>query len=394
MATMRFSLSSLAFFSMGFRPFFLFACLWAGFALVLWLGILSGVVVVPTAFDPASWHAHEMLFGYLGAVFGGFLLTAVPNWTGRPPLKGAGLVGLVCLWLAGRGVVFVSAHLPALFVALVDLSLMIALVLYLGREITIGKNWRNLPVLVMLSLFIVGNGLFHLSAWQGDYAAGELGFRLGLGVAVMLISLIGGRIVPAFTQNWLGQQGVPPQPVFLPRLDVISMLISGLVLLLWIALGEGSGVGVGLLVMGSVQGVRLLRWRGHLTVGEPLVWVLHLGYGFVPMGTVALGLSYLHPGWIDPVSAQHFWMAGAIGLMTMAVMTRASLGHSGQALKAGVGTAALYWFLIAAIVTRIAGGYAGDLSLIFYSLSALFWCAGFFGFGVVYGPVLLSPRRV
>lgn len=361
--------------------------------MVLWLGMLGGVMTVPTALDPASWHAHEMLFGYLSAVLGGFLLTAVPNWTGRPPLKGAGLVALVALWLAGRGAVFLSVHLPPLMVGLVDLSFMVVLVFYLGREIVAGKNWRNLAVVAMLSLFIVANAIFHLEADQGEYAAGGFGFRLGLGVAIMLISLIGGRIVPAFTQNWLRQQRVPVPPVFAPQFDLVTMLVSGAALLAWVAFGLTEIVAWGLLLMGLMQAARLLRWQGHVSGREPLVWILHVGYGFVPLGAIALGLSGVQPQLSDVLSAQHFWMAGAIGVMTMAVMTRASLGHSGQALRAGAGTISIYSFLILAVFVRIIGSYVGDLSLTFYSLSALFWCVGYFGFVVLYGPALLRPRN-
>ena len=186
-----------AIFSFGFRPFFLGAAVWAAVAMLLWVPMLSGYLSLPTAFDPVSWHAHEFLFGYLSAVVAGFLLTAVPNWTGRLPIVGWPLAGLWSLWLAGRLAVAFSAQLPSGLVALVDLSFLAVFALAIGREIVRGKNWRNLIVLAMLSVLLAGNALFHYEAARGDYAAGGHGLRIGLGAAIMMIAVIGGLRVPA-----------------------------------------------------------------------------------------------------------------------------------------------------------------------------------------------------
>jgi uncharacterized protein involved in response to NO len=173
--------------------------------MALWVPMLSGHIALPTAFDPVSWHAHEFLFGYLGAVIAGFLLTAVPNWTGRLPVVGWPLGGLAALWLAGRVAVMFSAGLPPFLVAAVDLAFPAVLAAVIGREIVAGKSWRNLVVLGLLAVFAAGNMLFHWEAARGDYAAQGHGLRLGLGAGVMMIAVIGGRIVPSFTRNWLAR---------------------------------------------------------------------------------------------------------------------------------------------------------------------------------------------
>ena len=178
-------------------------------AMVLWVPMLAGGLSLPTAFDPVSWHAHEFLFGYVSAVVGGFLLTAVPNWSGRLPVVGWPLAGLVGLWLIGRVAVMFSAGWPPLVIAILDLAGMVTLWAYLAREIILGRNWKNLVVLAILSVLILGNAVFHWEAAQGYYAASGFGLRIGLGAGIMLIVLIGGRIVPSFTRNWLVKARLP-----------------------------------------------------------------------------------------------------------------------------------------------------------------------------------------
>ncbi|MFP5511289.1 MAG: NnrS family protein, partial [Alphaproteobacteria bacterium] len=317
----------------GFRPFFFGAAVWAALAMALWVPMLSGHLTLPTAFDPVSWHAHEFLFGYLGAVVAGFLLTAVPNWTGRLPIVGWRLGMLAGLWLAGRVAVAVSGSVPALPVAMVDLAFPVVFALLIAREIVAGKNWRNLIVLAMLGAFILGNALFHWEAAKGVYAAQGHGLRLGLGAGIMMIAFIGGRIVPSFTRNWLVKRRstalpVPPMQAF-DKGALAALLVA---LLLWVVLPLGALTGLVLALAGLLHALRLARWAGHRTLAEPLVTVLHAGYAFVPVGALALAAEILAPGGFGMAGAQHFWMAGAIGLMTLAVMTRATLGHTGQAL--------------------------------------------------------------
>lgn len=382
----------------GFRPFFFGAAVWAVLAMVLWAPMLSGRPMLPTAFDPVSWHAHEFLFGYLGAVVAGFLLTAAPNWTGRLPIVGWRLAGLAGLWLAGRVAVGVSGGLPPGLVAAIDLTFPVVIALVIGREIVAGKNWRNLIVVAMLGVFIIGNALFHREAAQGDYAAQGYGLRLGLGAGVMMIAVIGGRVVPSFTRNWLVKRrsrSLPAPPM--QRFDKAALIALLVALALWVALPLAALTGAALALAGGLHVMRLARWAGHRTLKEPLVAVLHAGYAFVPLGALALAAEILLPGSFGMAGAQHLWMAGATGLMTLAVMTRATLGHTGRALTAGAGTVAIYLALILSVFARVAAGIWPELSGPLHTMAGLFWTLAFGGFAVVYGALLLrlpAAKRV
>ena len=376
--------------SFGFRPFFLLAGLWAALAMAVWVAMLSGRTVLPTGFDPISWHAHEFLFGYLGAVMAGFLLTAVPNWTGSLPLVGWPLAGLVALWVLGRGLVAVSAHLPTLSVALADLAFPAALVGFLAREIIAGRNWKNLPVLALLTGWTLANALFHWEAAQGGAPAQGIGLRIGLAVAVMLISLIGGRIVPSFTRNWLAQRGAARLPVPFGRADGAVLVLTFVTLALWVTWPHHALSATACGLAGLAHLWRLARWQGHQTGAEALVWVLHAGYGFVPLGFLAVALAQFLPG-LAP-AAQHVWMAGAVGLMTLAVMTRASLGHAGRPLHATGPITALYLALIVAVLARFLAGLLPGADWPLY-LAAAGWVVAFGGFAVIYWPILARPRK-
>jgi uncharacterized protein involved in response to NO len=376
----------------GFRPFFFGAAVWAALAMLFWVLMLTGRLDLPTRFDPVSWHAHEFLFGYLGAVVSGFMLTAVPNWTGRLPIVGWPLGGLVALWLIGRLAVALSLNLSPLLVALADLSATVVLAVVLAREIIAGKNWRNLIVVAMLSVFILGNALFHWEAAQGAYAAQGYGLRLGLGAAMMMIGVIGGRIVPSFTRNWLvrrGAEALPTPPM--QRFDKLALLLLAAALLGWVVVPGHAAVAVALGLAGILHLVRLARWRGLRTLAEPLVWVLHLGYLFVPLGALMVACNTLLPGHFAGGAAQHLWMAGAIGLMTLAVMTRATLGHSGQPLSAGPGTVAIYLALVASVILRLAAGLWPEQAQLLLDLAGLGWIGAFGGFALLYGRFLLWP---
>lgn len=375
--------------SFGFRPFFLFASIWAALAMALWVVMLTGRDILPTAFDPVSWHAHEFLFGYLSAVLAGFLLTAVPNWTGRLPIVGWPLAALVALWAAGRVAVAVSALLPWGAVMAVDLLFPLALAAVLAREIVAGRNWKNLPVLALALGLTLANALYHIDAAQGGYPAGGVGLRLGLAVAVMLISLIGGRIVPSFTRNWLAQRRHLARPMPFGRVDSAVLAFTLVALGVWV-IWPGHGGTAGLCgLAGVAQLWRLSRWSGRHTGAEALVWVLHAGYAFVPLGFLAVAAGQFLPG-MGP-AAQHVWMAGAVGLMTLAVMTRASLGHAGRPLHATTPITALYVALIVAVLARFAAGGFPEQTWLLH-LAAGAWIAAFAGFAVIYWPILARPK--
>jgi uncharacterized protein involved in response to NO len=371
----------------GFRPFFLLGGIWAAGAMALWLAFLSGLVPPPAAFAAVDWHAHALLFGYVGAAVAGFVLTAVPNWTGRLPINGWPLGGLAALWLAGRAVTTLPIAPPPAVVAATDLALPVLLIAAVAREIAVGRNWRNLPVLGLLTLFAVGQAVFHVQAVAGGAAQG-MGLRLGLAAAVMLVALIGGRIVPSFTRNWLAARGTRTLPVPPGRGDAIVLVLTALALVSFVTAPASWVTAVAAGVAGVANLWRLSRWQGHRTGAEALVWVLHAAYGFVGLGF--LGIAAAAAGLMPDAGARHLWLAGALGLMTLAVMTRASLGHTGRPLTASRPVIAMYLALILAALARPAQALWPELPGLL-TLAGAGWIAAFGGFAMFYWPVLTRP---
>jgi uncharacterized protein involved in response to NO len=379
-----------ALFAYGFRPFFLGGALWSVACIVLWIPQYMGDLSLRTAYLPLDWHIHEMLYGYVAAIVAGFLLTAIPNWTGRLPISGASLAALAALWLAGRLAILFSAQFGLAIPALIDIAFLTALAIVAAREIIAGRNWRNLRVLVLIGVLIAGNIVFHAEVYVNGSA--DYGSRFGIAAVIMLISLVGGRIVPSFTRNWLARQEQGRLPAPFSRFDVAAIAISLAALALWVGLPQNAVTGITLIAAALLQGVRLTRWAGDRTVSDRLVLVLHVGYAFVPIGFALLGISILYPAIIPGSAGIHAWTAGAFGLMPLAVMTRASLGHTGQPLTAGTGTQAIYLFAFCAAVLRVVAGFDG--SMVLMELAGVAWVAAFGGFVLLYGPTLAHDRPV
>ena len=282
-----------ALFSYGFRPFFLGGAIWAALGVLLWLPQYFGEFALPTAFAPLDWHIHEMVYGYVAAIVAGFLLTAIPNWTGRLPVNGYPLAALTALWVAGRVAIATSAVIGASAAAIIDVGFLATLAAVAAREIVAGKNWRNLRVLAVLVVMICGNIVFHVEAiWHGS---ADYGIRVGVAAIVGFIMLIGGRVVPSFTHNWLARNNPGRLPKPFSRFDTLALAGSAIALLCWIALPYRGLSGVLLIVAGMLQAARLARWAGDRTFGERLVLVLHVAYGFIPLGFILLGLAILWP---------------------------------------------------------------------------------------------------
>jgi len=315
-----------ALFSYGFRPFFLFGALYAGLAVLIWLPVYFGEMTIATSFAPIDWHVHEMVYGYLPAVITGFLLTAIPNWTGRLPLQGGPLVVLLALWAAGRAAVWVSAEIGWLAAAAIDCSFLFVVAGAAAREIVAGRNWGNLKVLIPVIVLAFGNIAFHVEAQLRGSAS--YGVRIGVAAVLVLIMLIGGRIVPSFTRNWLVRENPGRLPVPFNRWDMAAIALSSAALLIWIVEPLGYATAVALGASAVVQAARLARWAGDRTMRDRLVLVLHGAYCFVPLGFALCALGAA--GLAAPSAGLHAWMAGGAGLMTLAVMTRASPGHTGH----------------------------------------------------------------
>jgi uncharacterized protein involved in response to NO len=374
--------------SYGFRPFFLLGSLYAGLAVLAWLPMFYGELEISTAFAPRDWHIHEMLYGYLSAVVTGFLLTAVPNWTGNLPLQGRPLLVLVLVWLAGRVAVTTSAWIGWEAAAIIDNAFLILVGGAMAREIVKGRNWRNLKVLIAVGILVTGNIVFHVEAHV--VAAADYGVRFGIAATMMLIMLIGGRIVPSFTRNWLARENSGRLPASFGTFDVVSMVASGIALLAWIAAPNWDFTGAALITAGLLQAGRLARWAGERAWRDRLVLILHIAYLFVPLGFVLTGLASLG---LSPTGAGiHAWTGGAMGVMTLAVMSRASLGHTGRALVASAPTQFLYGLIVAAALARVCAAIHPSWSDPLLHLAGFAWAAAFLGFALTYWNVFTRPR--
>ena len=373
----------------GFRPFFFGGAAWGLIALTLWICSLAGALTLPTAFDALTWHRHEMLFGFVGAIISGFLLTAIPNWTGRLPIAGPPLAGLFGAWVAARFAVLFSGHLGSLPAAALDVGFFVALALFGAREVLMSKN-RNLPIVGMVLLFGIANALDHAGA-ASLIGNPDLGWMLAITLIVLMISVIGGRITPSFTRNWMAKQGIrsglPTQP---SRFDIFVIGATAFAFLAWITAPPGYLVAGLMIGAALLQAVRLARWGGIRTGSDPLVLILHVGYAWVPIGLALLGLAMA--GAIPRSPAIHALTAGAMATMILAVMTRATLGHTGHELRASGGTIAIYLLVTAGALLRVLAPLEFVDYRIGMEIAGLAWGGALLLFLIVYGPILWRPR--
>ena len=377
--------------AVAFRPFFLLAGLWAGIAVALWLAWLATDFGLPTAFDPVTWHTHEMLFGFAAAAITGFLLTAIPNWTGRLPVRGIQLLGLAMLWVGGRVAVAISDVIGPALAAAIDLAFLVVLLLVIVRELVAGKNVKNAPVAVIVGLLAVANAIIHGEALGWIGGADLLGQRLAVVLIVLLISLIGGRIIPSFTRNWLVKQGASRLPAPFDWFDKVVLTTTVIAGVGWVAKPDEPVIGVLLIVAGILGGVRLSRWCGLATSSEALVLVLHVGYGWLVIGLVLLGVSGLVE-WLLPSAALHMLTIGGMGTMILAVMTRATLGHGGRELRADAWTSLAYALVSAAALARLVATLWPDQHDPILLAAGICWVVAFAIFVLAYAPILM-PRQ-
>lgn len=388
-----------ALFSYGFRPFFLGAAVFAAALMSIWLAFVADLAMggtggwLPVAGSPYAWHAHEMIFGFAAAAIAGFLLTAVPNWTGALPLSGAPLVGLFLLWSTGRVVMAASGLLSPWLVASIDVAFIPVLGAFAAWQLFVKPAARNLIFLALLLMLAAANAAYHLATYEVlDFDPLAL-LRSGLLVVGIIIAVIGGRIIPSFTHNWLhvNRPGAP-LPRRIGALDLSSIVSIVAILVARVldapALIEGSLA----LVATALNAARLFLWRGWGTRSEPIVWVLHAGYAWLVIALALIAASDLTP-WVPATLANHALGTGAIGLMILAVMSRASLGHTGRRIIAPAAIVAAYRLVAVAAVLRVIGPlilpeHQGPILV----LAALAWIGAFSLFAVVYGPILTTPR--
>ena len=378
-------------FAYGFRSSFLLAGL-AGLLLIpLWA--LNFIFDVPlgTGWPPMLWHGHEMLFGFIVSAIAGFLLTAVPSWTGQKGFAGLPLVILALLWISARVLIASSTLWPAWLTAGIDLAFLPTLVALLARPLLRERN-RNTPLLgVLASLWFVDIG-FHFAVIQHNPPLGLHALIVGIDIVLILVTVIGGRIVPAFTTSALrqrGVEGVVRSPLVLTALAIASMTLVMLGDVFWLDT-RVAGVLAG--IAAAVQCARLLQWGSYRTLRQPIVWILHVAYAWLPIG-LALKAAALLSG----VAISAFWLhaltVGALTTMIMAVMTRASLGHTGRPLIVSPFITLAYLLLTAAAIVRVFG--LSGMRLNYHqviALSALLWTVAFALFVSVYAPILWRPR--
>lgn len=373
--------------SYGFRPFFLLAGLAGLLNMAVWIGALSGRFFIGGPEGPIAWHGHEMLFGYATAALSGFILTAVPNWTGRLPVSGPALLGLVLLWLAGRILMALPATAGSTLAVVLDSLFLPTFALVIAREVIAGRNRQSLRVVAGISGLAALNLAFHL--WVGlDWDVAPV-LRGTVALYVTLVALIGGRIIPSFTRNYLAKRGASRLPRPRGTLDSLAVgatLFAGIV---WVLFPDGAVSATIFAVTAMVNAVRMARWRGLQTVSEPLVLVLHAAYGFVCAGFAGIAAAAL--GLIAPAAALHVMTVGVIGVSTMAVMTRASRGHTGRRLEASWATSTAYVCLIFAAAVRPAAEMLPELYHPILEISGGAWMLAFSLYLIEYSPILLRP---
>lgn len=377
-----------ALFSYGFRPFFLAAILFAVCVVPVWVAVWRGSISLPGPFSAVDWHIHEMVFGYGAAVVAGFLFTAVPNWTGRLPTQGWPLLILLSLWMLGRIAVAGAFGLVPAAVMVIDLAFLLAVAMMVAREIIAGKNWRNLKVMVPVTVLWIANFVFHAEAMTSGTA--DVGRRFGIAVLVFLIMLIGGRIVPSFTRNWLAKRNSPQLPVPFGRFDAVSLFVGAVGLMSWTLVPLSQVAGIVLLIAALLHLVRLVRWRGQLVLSDPLLLMLHAAYLFIPIGLFAAGMAAF--GLVGAQVCAHLFGIGVVGGMTMAVMMRATMGHTGRALAADRILVLSFILLLLSALVRTLGGVAILHPLSVITSSAILWTLSF---GLLWwriGPWLTMPK--
>ena len=371
----------------GFRPFFLLGAVAMVASVLVWLPLYIGDLALPTVFRPRDWHVHTTLFGGVMAIVAGFTLTAVANWTGRPPVAGRLLFVLVCLWLAGRLAVSTSGWIGANAATVVDLLFPVALTLVLAREVIAAKNHRNLRVVAAVAALGFADLAFHLEARATGTA--EISVRMAVSLVILLILLIGGRVIPAFTRNWLAARKAARLPAAFSTLDAVGMAAAVGGLLAWTAFPDATATAGLLGLAGILAAVRLSRWCGLSARSEPLLFVLHAGFATITLGFLAIAASILWPSAVDPVAAVHIWTVGTVGAMPLAMMTRATRGHSGRPLVAGRLEVALFALVFIGAAARVAAPYAGGWYVHVLDCAGLAWAAAYLVFIAGYGRMLL-----
>ncbi len=376
-------------FSYGFRPFFLGGGAWAVIVMVLWIGALTFGFSIAGDYGSSHWHAHEMLFGFTPAILAGFLLTAVPNWTGRLPVSGRPLMVLFAIWAIGRMAMLSPDVIGAAPAAVVDALFLPSLLFICAREVIAGHKWADLKVVGGLAALSLANILFHLAVIDGDHSGATN--RLAVATYVMLVTVIGGRIIPSFTRNWLNKFGYKTFPVPYSMFDGLALIAALIALGAWVARPDHPATAILAGMAGLLHAIRLYRWRGWNTWAEKLLLILHVAYAFVPLGLFGIALGTI--GLIDELSVLHLLSVGVIASMMIAVMSRVSRGHTGRPLTASPMATLSYAAIVLAAVLRPLANLLPQFYEPLIASAGLSWVLAFALFCYECGPMLLRVRR-
>jgi uncharacterized protein involved in response to NO len=373
-------------FALGFRAFFLLAGFAALALIALWKSIHDGSLTAANYYPAVYWHAHEMLLGYAAAVIAGFLLTAVKNWTGQQTVQWDKLAGLCFVWLYGRLLPFYAGIFPDSLIALVDLSFLPLLAYCIAKPIIATKNFKNLIFPALLLIITFGNSLIHLEL-LGIKPSAWTGFSLIIATIIMLILVIAGRVFPFFTERGLTNVLIIPNPLF----EMLSMASAGLVFLLQLLHISGTVLALTAVFAAIANSARMLNWYNRRIWYVPLLWILYTGYGWIILG---FGLTALNAyGWIGAALSLHAFTVGGIGILTLGMMARVALGHTGRALRVSNAMALAFVLLNLAALFRVLmpTAIAAWYEQLVY-ISTLSWLAAFSLFLVVYTPILTAAR--
>ncbi|MFD2204638.1 NnrS family protein [Kiloniella antarctica] len=383
-----------AFWRAGFRPFFLSGAFYALLVLCLWILSLTGYLEYETYVAPPLIHGHEMLYGFGVAAIAGFILTAMPNWTNTPPLSGLPLAGLYAFWIAGRLSLWAGTSIPFVVLATVDMLFLPTLAIMTARTLYKAGNKKNLMLPGIFLLLGTFNLLFYLSEMSVIELSSRTILEAAISVLILLITIIGGRIVPAFTRNALHQQGITIE-ISAPTKLSIACIIGTFVMVLgdvFISPDYPNSFAVFCLLLAMAHFIRLIFWKGWLTLNDPLLWSMHLGYLWIPIGLLLKSYGLYEYGYFWE-GALHALTTGAIATMVLVVMIRAGLGHSGSPLKSSfLLTCSLIAITLAALSRVVQSALEGPLSVPVLHSSGLLWTLAFGLYIIHFLPIMFKPR--
>ena len=383
--------SRFALFNFPFRLFFLLTGLYGVVTVGAWMSYLFGGLALPLGWSSVHWHAHEMLFGLTSAAIAGFLLTAMCNWTGAPPLRGSALLGLACLWLAGRVMMWTASWWPAGWVAVVDLLFLPWMAIYVARVLLAHGNKRNLIMVAILLLLTHANGMMHAGFMTGSGFWLTLGQLTAFNLITLMMVVIGGRIIPLFTINWLRNNGgdiaaVAPSA----RLDRVTLITTALLVPADWLIGFPWITGFLAAVAGVLHGARLATWGGWKTGREPLLWILHLGYVWIVVALLLKGAAAFNL--VAASVWQHALGVGAMGTLILGIMTRVALGHTGRSLALPPFGVLIYLAITLGALSRVLTAVHVMDYRVGLSIAAIGWTLAFSLFVLIYWPILSRPR--